>query len=328
MLISIVIPTYNRRESVVHCVESLCNQTLSPGLFEIIVVIDGSNDGSIESLKDLKLPCASQYIEQKNLGQAAARNAGIKVAKGKYVLLLDDDFLCEPRLLEEHLVKHTSEDLVVSGPILRDRHDHSLPALAIDREIRPFYDGLGAGLHPLTWLPPNSSLSRAVLVSVGGYDETFSSAREDTELGLRLADRGMLITYSPNAIVRQRYRKPPSSLVLGAELFGRNDVRLLRMRPAYVRYCNLSQLDRGPWWKRGIRTMVAICSISPEPILAVAYWFVEKAKEVGILRETGIRLLNLRRYVVWLRGAVHQAGSYSSLLALVEDARIRTRGQC
>ena len=324
MLISIVIPTYNRRDSVVHCVESLSHQTLSPELFEIIVVIDGSTDGSIESLSALKLSCTSHYIEQKNLGQAAARNAGIQAAKGQYILFLDDDFLCESHLLEEHLVKHTSQDIVVVGPISRDRHDHSLPAFAIDREIRPFYDGLGPGLHPLTWLPPNSSLPRASLLAVGGYDESFSSAREDTELGLRLAERGMQIVYAPNATVRQRYLKSASELVSGAALFGYNDVRLLRMRPNYLPHCNLSRLDHGPWWKRSLRNLIAILPISPEPLLAVAYWFVEKAKEIGFLREAGIRLLNLRRYIVWLRAAVRQAGSFPNLLALVEDTRLRT----
>lgn len=327
MLISIVIPTYNRRDSVVHCVESLCHQTLSPELFEISVVIDGSTDGTVESLSALSVPCASQYIEQKNLGQAAARNAGIRAAKGKYILLVDDDFLCDSHLLEEHLVKHTAPDVVVVGPVLRDRYDHSLPALAIDREIRPYYDGLGSGLHPLTWLPPNSSLPRAAMLSAGGYDETFSSAREDTELGLRLAEQGMRVAYAPNAIVRQRYLKSASALVSGSDLFGKNDVRLLQMRPDYVLHCNLSRLDQGPRWKRSLRTMFAIFPISPEPILAVAYWFVEKMKGIGILREAGIRLLNLRRYIVWLRGAVHQAGSYSSLLALVGDTRTRARGQ-
>jgi len=250
MLITVVIPTYNRRASLANCLESLFQQTYGCDQFEIIVVIDGSTDGTLDYLQGLRFPCASQILQQENRGQAAARNVGIRAANGKYILLLDDDFICDSRLVEEHLKTHTAPGLVVVGPILRDAADTSLPAIAVDREIRPFYEQHSSGNRPEGWLPPNSSLERDLLLACGAYDEHLGSAREDTDLGLRLADLGVQFQYAAEASVHQRYSKSAAELVRDAETFGRNDVILLRKRPDYLRFSNLSQIYVGPAWKR------------------------------------------------------------------------------
>src|SRR5207244_5479524 len=89
--------------------------------YEVIVVVDGSADGTVEMLKDLKAPCAFQYIEQANQGQDVARNAGAKAARGRWILFLDDDLFCAPALLREHARAHSQaggELLLAIGPIL------------------------------------------------------------------------------------------------------------------------------------------------------------------------------------------------------------------
>jgi GT2 family glycosyltransferase len=326
MVITVVIPTYNRRQSLAYCLESLFRQTYPCDHFEIIVVVDGSTDDSREYLRQLKFPCASQVIEQRNEGQASARNAGIRAANGKYILLLDDDFVCDASLIEEHIKWHSSEGIVVVGPILRDLGDQSLPAIAVDREIRPFYEHRITGTRPSAWLPPNSSLERDVLLACGGYDEEFASAREDTELGMRLADHGTNLHYAPEAVVHQRYGKSASALVADAALFGKNDVRLLRKRPDYLAFCNLSQVDQGSLWKRLGRRLVSAVPFSMEPLVALPYLLLAGFNDKGRLREVGIRLLNLRRYIVWLRSAVSEAGSWNRLTALIEGARKTTGG--
>jgi glycosyltransferase involved in cell wall biosynthesis len=321
MVITVVIPTYNRRQSLANCLESLFRQTCDYGDLEIIVVLDGSTDGTIESLGELKFPCATQFIEQPNHGQASARNAGIRAAKGKYILLIDDDFVCDSALIDEHLKWHSSPGLVVFGPILRELGDRTLPAIAVDREIRPFYEQHSAGFRPTAWLPPNSSAEKEVLLACGAYDEQFSSAREDTELGMRLADHGISFQYAPKALVHQRYRKTADDLIADAELFGKNDVRLLRKRPDYFRFCNLSQVDQGPAWKRVARRFLAVAPLSLEPLFRLPYRVAEQLELKGTFREIGIRLLNLRRYIVWLRAAVKEADGWERLIFLIETSR-------
>lgn len=95
---SVVIPSYNRKLYVQESIDSVLAQRFSQ--FEIIVVDDGSTDGSYEFLKEkYRDEKRIQILRQPNLERGAARNTGIKAARGKYIQLLDSD----DRLLPEHL---------------------------------------------------------------------------------------------------------------------------------------------------------------------------------------------------------------------------------
>lgn len=94
-LVSIIIPTYNRAEWVTEAIESVKAQTYSTK--QIIVVDDGSRDETQERLKQLE---GFQYIFQSNQGQGAARNAGLRIAKGEFVASLDSDDLWDRDFLE------------------------------------------------------------------------------------------------------------------------------------------------------------------------------------------------------------------------------------
>src|SRR3954451_12058345 len=90
VLFSIIIPTFNRRDIVLDTVTSLV-ATRRPWPCELIVVVDGSRDGTVEALRSLDLPLPLTVHEQPNQGSAAARNAGAAAARGRYLLFLDDD---------------------------------------------------------------------------------------------------------------------------------------------------------------------------------------------------------------------------------------------
>ena len=315
MLLTIVIPTFNRRALLAQCLSSLFAQIRSPQDFEIVVVIDGASDGTRDYLRTLNSPCASQIIEQENRGQAAARNAGIRAARSPYILLLDDDFICNPDLVQQHLEAHDGSASVIVGPISHDANP-SIPALAVDREIRPYYQRLEAGIHQVPWLPPNSSIARDLLLNCGGYDERFSSAREDTDLGIRLAAAGVRFLYEPSAIVRQNYEKSADQLVSTSALFGKHDVMLARKFPAYGMQSNLARLNAGPLWKCTFRRLVATLPFSAEPFLYPFYVVSASLAGHSPMREAAVRLLNLRRYIVWVRAAVREAGGWRSLVSL------------
>ena len=91
--ISVIIPMYNAQDTIIRAVSSVINQTFK-GASEIIIVNDGSTDNCVKILEDYIVANRIQniiIINKKNGGVSSARNAGLKVAKGKYIALLDSD---------------------------------------------------------------------------------------------------------------------------------------------------------------------------------------------------------------------------------------------
>ena len=121
MLFSVVICSYNRREHVVAAVTSVLAQTLSPDEYEIVVVDNGSTDGTEEAIGALVAKHARvSYLYEARLGLATARNTGWQAARGTYVAFLDDDARAETNWLEtaKGLIEANPTDLrCVGGPI-------------------------------------------------------------------------------------------------------------------------------------------------------------------------------------------------------------------
>ncbi len=116
--VSVIIPVYNSEA----CLKKSIERALSQGLYlkEVIVVNDGSNDATADVAKDYGSQIV--YIEQNNLGQGAARNAGLKVATGRFIAFLDSDDYWKPNFLRpcvEFLLSHEKAIAVSVGLIIR-----------------------------------------------------------------------------------------------------------------------------------------------------------------------------------------------------------------
>lgn len=112
MRISLIIAAYNVENFIEKCVLSCCNQRLDKSLFEIVIVNDGSIDGTLLVLKRLKKKYENIIIvDQKNSGLGAARNAGIKQAKGDFVWFIDGDDYIEENILSGILNKVDKKNL-------------------------------------------------------------------------------------------------------------------------------------------------------------------------------------------------------------------------
>lgn len=99
MKISIIVPTYNEKKILGNCIESLSEQTLKD--FEIVIVDDGSTDGTLEILKRLKRSLPNfKFIKQSHLGAGAARNAGAKLSKGEILVFVDADMTFDKDFLK------------------------------------------------------------------------------------------------------------------------------------------------------------------------------------------------------------------------------------
>jgi hypothetical protein len=111
--VSIVIPTYGRRDLVCDAVRALSKLEYS-GSLEIVIVVDGSPDDTASAIKEVECKFPKRVIEQRNQGPAHARNRGAAAANGEIILFLDDDMICAPDLIDQHVgMYHEGADAAV-----------------------------------------------------------------------------------------------------------------------------------------------------------------------------------------------------------------------
>lgn len=204
-LISVVIPSYNRGNALSTTLAALVNQSLPSDQFEVLLVDDGSSDGTLQKVRELVLPYSLRILSQVNQGAAAARNRGAAQAQGKHLLFLDADMIASPNLLFEHLNAHAQyPEVLVLGR--RDRWPElGSPNLVERFDYAP--DGLDPRLErqPVTYMEAwtcNLSMSRKTWDQLGGFDETFppGSGYEDLDLAYRAYLFGIGITFSSSAL--------------------------------------------------------------------------------------------------------------------------------
>lgn len=137
--VSVIVPVYNVENYIDRCMHSLVNQTLQD--IEIIVVNDGSTDGSIDIVKiyQNKYPNKIKYVEKENGGLSDARNYGMKFATGDYIAFLDSDDYVEPTIYEkmynkainencdfvecDFIWKYDNKEIFDCGELYKDKHE-------------------------------------------------------------------------------------------------------------------------------------------------------------------------------------------------------------
>lgn len=133
--VSIIIPAYNVERYISECLESIINQTLKE--IEIIVVDDGSSDRTADIIeKYSNMDKRIFFIKQKNLGTSAARNKGLKIARGEYISFVDSDDWVDINFLEKHYEAVTKNDADISvGAIIRWRKNYQKYRVYYEEEI-------------------------------------------------------------------------------------------------------------------------------------------------------------------------------------------------
>jgi glycosyltransferase involved in cell wall biosynthesis/peptidoglycan/xylan/chitin deacetylase (PgdA/CDA1 family) len=235
---SVVIPTYQRRAVVLESVQALAQQDLDEP-FEVIVVVDGSRDGSAEALRGLELPFALTVIEQPNAGAASARNRGAQLAGGEILLFLDDDMVAHPRLLAEHASSLAEGADVVLGhlPLHPAARSNPLAGGVVswleERARRLSRPGASPGCHDV--LTGQMSVRREVFEKLGGFDTRFTSGGsygyEDVDFGRRVLDAGYRVTFNVYALSYQNYVVSPRQYLSQARQAGRAAVAFGRKHP-------------------------------------------------------------------------------------------------
>ena len=113
--LSVIVPTYNRREFLRNLLRALSRQTYPSDHFEVIVVDDGSTDGTA-GIASERFPFALRYYRQENQGDAEARNLGARHAQAELLVFIDDDMVLDPGYLAELVHTHAGRrDRIVAG---------------------------------------------------------------------------------------------------------------------------------------------------------------------------------------------------------------------
>lgn len=201
---SVVIATKDRARYLERALATLLMQRDAPP-FEVIVVDNGSSDDTGSVVKRFTLGSAPvRYLATPEPNRGKARNRGVEIASGRYLLFCDDDVALPERWIAAHAAAHNGGERVVNGPILNvpSYEDRPMPKAA--NYSRAFL------------CTCNASLSRAAFAKAGGFDESFDLyGWEDTELGVRLRVAGLRWRFAWDAYLW--HIKPPGENTLAVE---------------------------------------------------------------------------------------------------------------
>lgn len=201
---SIIVPTYQRRDMVCEALRSLCRQTYE-GPIEIIVVVNGSTDGTDDAVAGLACSRPVSVVKvQPNRGPAGARNRGAREASGDILLFIDDDMVCNVDLVQQHARMYREGADAVAGNI--PIHPDSPPGMLTDAVASAAVWEQRSKLTPFEIYSGQLSVRKSVFDTLGGFDERFAAGgnfgNEDVELGARLLER-FDVRHNPRAISHQ-----------------------------------------------------------------------------------------------------------------------------
>jgi GT2 family glycosyltransferase len=253
--VSIVVPTFERRANLARLLAALAAQTHPVDDIELVVVDDGSTDGTIDWIRAARPPYRVHAITQTHRGPAAARNLGVAESRGDLIVFLDDDVVPDPGLVASHVAAHGSaKNLAVIGPMLPPQNWRR-PAWIRweEQKLVRQYRALAAGKYQCTYrqfFTGNASLRRDQLLAAGGFDARFVRA-EDVELGYRLWKMGTRFVFEAGARVWHYPRRSFVSWRRVPYLYGQADVAMERekghevLRLALAEFGNRSSVTRG-----------------------------------------------------------------------------------
>jgi len=297
-LVSVVVPTVGRRDLIRRLLDALARQTCDPDLFETIIVADGADDGTIELVESFDGAFRLRCVAQPRQGRSSACNTGIAAADGTFVAVLDDDMEPTPGWLDAHVIAHGDDpqrcvlgavpivERSGSSPLIQwtrqnfDRHMAKLAEPDHVFSLADFYSG-------------NMSIRRESLVSVGAYDDAFSTlyGNEDLELYARLRGQGIRLSFSADARAWQIYEKTFPRWARETREAGITAVMLSRKHPELSAELVAFRGGRGVW--RRINTVLlevskrsdillrllnavepAVTRILPSEAASRFYWYV------------------------------------------------------
>lgn len=277
-LVSIILVNWNGKEDILECLESL--QKLDYPNYEIIIVDNGSTDGSPQIIKE-SFPWTVLIQNDKNLGFAEANNVGARAAQGRYIFLLNSDTVVDRQTLSE-MVKVMLKDNSVGScapKVLFYHHRDIIESTGgcIDnvgfcyaRPLAPQVDRGQFERHEEVFMASGgfALVKRNIVDKVGLFDPTLFFGYEELELGFKVRECGYKAVYVPTSkVYHKRHRSYSCTFTVQPTSFkmyrnARNRVKLI------MKYFPLSFLAKN----------------LPLILLSIVYW------DLWLWRKSGIRL--------------------------------------
>jgi len=248
---SVVIPTYKRLLMLLRVLDALDAQEAAPE-FEVIVIDDGSGDETASAISERRPKnYALTFRSQPNSGPGHARNHGVSLAAGRYILFIGDDTVPEPQFLAEHARVHrdANDDRLIAclgftgwppgervTAFMDYINDYGLQfgyKLIRDGEVVPFN----------FFYTSNISIDRLVLGDEP-FDTTFPAAAwEDIELAYRLDSFGLKIRFNANAVTRHYHPMTVDSFARRQYAVGHSGAIFYRKHPELAGFLGVHELE-------------------------------------------------------------------------------------
>lgn len=211
-MVSVIVPAYNARGTIKQCLEALTGQSYPADSYEVIVVDDGSTD----EIKNVVQGYKAQYIRQENQGPAAARNKGVREARGEIILFTDADCVPDANWIRE-MVKPFGNPEVMAVKGAYQTTQKNIVARFAQAEFEERFEMLKKSESIDMVDTYAAGFRRLIFLKLGGFDTSFPVANnEDTELSYRMSKGNYKMVFNPEAIVH--HLNHPDSLIKYARL--------------------------------------------------------------------------------------------------------------
>ena len=281
--VSIVIPVMNRADELRRCLTSLTQLTYPREKIQIIVVDDGSSDGSPQVAREfgaLLVPSGGV-----GLGPAAARNVGAAVAKGEILAFIDSDCTASKTWLCELIAAFDDQAMAAVGGQVDgmctesavDRYESVMSSLSLGARERS-----GGRGNDTFYLPSCNLLVRcSAFRQAGGFDDSMHVG-EDVDLTWRLRDNGWTISYQPAGNVLHEHRSSIRSFMSRRFDYGTSEGMLQQLHPLRRKQMVIPPL---------LAAVLALCISAP----FVSWWLFVLAAGVLVADAAKVRLTFIRR---------------------------------
>jgi glycosyltransferase involved in cell wall biosynthesis len=248
--VSVIVPVYNAERTIDDCIRSLLELRYPADRLELRVVDNGSRDGTAAALR--RYADRAVLLHERRRGPAAARNAGLKGAKGEVVAFTDADCVVDPHWLARLVEPLEDRRVGIAGGTILARP----PANEVER--------FGEGIHdhrkaielyrPAYAITMSWASRREVLLELGGFDERFRRC-EDVDLSYRVTQAGYALAFAPEAVVYHRNETSLPGLFQEGFAHGFHGVRARKRHEAFLRQFGYSRINRRAYAEIGNRVL-------------------------------------------------------------------------
>jgi glycosyltransferase involved in cell wall biosynthesis len=317
---SVIIPTRNRRTWALQAVSALLRQDHRPDAYEIIVCCDRCTDETAEALQALS-DKRLQVISSPGAGKAGALNAGLRLARGRLAIFLDDEAEAEKNFVSAHLQAHQTASigkLAIVGYSQVVLNSRSAPfTRELAKQYEEFFEALDRRQMspeqstPLDLCGSNFSIPVSALHETGAFNEALGFPRDDFELAIRLLQRGYQFRFHRAASAKMNIALKRADIMSRAVDRAKIDCALARIYPTCVPYLPFYRNVRDP--DRRWRARILWITGKAQRALSTA---------AGTLAPSSIRLMHWDYAVRYYACLQEEIGNWDELCRICESREV------